>query len=158
MGIRKRNKQPKLLAPVAADRHERYLQRRRRMTPLSNNPSFAALVKRAVWFQFSLAADGVRDLLLSPISILAAILGLFRPDNPSWAFDRVMMIGRATDRWINLFEQENETPEEERIRTIDDLFDQFEQEVKTRLDPELASDNATWAEYFETFRAKRPTL
>jgi hypothetical protein len=56
-------------------------------------------------FQFKLAADGLRDLLLSsPLSIIAAILGLVRGgDAPDRYFRSLQRLGRRTDLWINLF-------------------------------------------------------
>jgi hypothetical protein len=55
-------------------------------------------------FQFKLVMDGVRDLLLSPISMAAAIYGLVAGgDDPARYFRRLMRLGRRSDRFINLF-------------------------------------------------------
>jgi len=54
--------------------------------------------------QFKLAVDGIRDLLLSPVSIGAAIYGVFAsPENPGKYFNEVLKLGHRSDRWINLF-------------------------------------------------------
>ena len=55
-------------------------------------------------FQFKLAADGLRDVLLSPLSILAAIMGLVAGgDDPYRYFRELLRLGRRSEIWINLF-------------------------------------------------------
>lgn len=57
-----------------------------------------------VVFQFKLALDGLRDLLLSPVAIVAAIVGLIAGgDRPDRYFRQVLEFGLKTERWINLF-------------------------------------------------------
>ncbi len=75
------------------------------------------LIRDVVGFQFKLALDGLRDLVLSPLSILAGVIGLIiSPDNPGKYFNRLLEFGRRTDVWINLFgasehyDPDNETP------------------------------------------------
>ena len=52
--------------------------------------------------------DGARDVLLSLISIGAAIFGLiFSPYNLDIYFNRLMEFGRKTDIWITLFGASN---------------------------------------------------
>ena len=147
MARRRHRKNGDFFAPVT-NKRSRGLGAFSRKPPQSNHQSYGALVRRVVIFQFRLAADGIRDLLLSPISVIAALLGLLRPDNPSWAYDRLMHVGRQSDKWINLFEQEDHNAAFERGRTIDDLFDHMEREVKSRIDPETPPEKATWADTF----------
>lgn len=55
-------------------------------------------------FQFKLAADGFRDLLLSPLSIISALIGFVAGgDQPDRYFRRVLRFGRRSEVWINLF-------------------------------------------------------
>ncbi len=55
-------------------------------------------------FQLKLAVDGLRDLVLIPVSIVAGIAGLlFGGSKPSHYFDQVLRFGRKTEYWINLF-------------------------------------------------------
>ena len=62
------------------------------------------LVWDVLLFQAKLVADGLRDLLLSPISIIAGILGLIAGgDDPHQYFRRLLRLGRRTEVWINLF-------------------------------------------------------
>ena len=57
-------------------------------------------------FQLKLTIDGFRDLILVPVSFIAAILGvLFGGQQPAQYFQRVVKFGRKTEYWINLFGQ-----------------------------------------------------
>jgi hypothetical protein len=62
------------------------------------------LIVDVVIFQFKLAADGLRDVLLIPASITAAIVGLIAGGaEPDRYFRRVLRFGRQSELWINLF-------------------------------------------------------
>ena len=55
-------------------------------------------------FQLKLVVDGLRDVLLVPVSILAIFAGLlFGGRKPDVYFRQVLALGRRTERWINLF-------------------------------------------------------
>ena len=55
-------------------------------------------------FQVKLVLDGVRDVLLSPISLLVTLVGLLTDtERPGRYFYDLLRYGRRTDRWINLF-------------------------------------------------------
>ncbi|MCR9279022.1 MAG: hypothetical protein NXH85_13715 [Pseudomonadaceae bacterium] len=76
----------------------------------SDAPADAAQVTRAelalavARFQLKLLMDGMRDILLSPISIVAGLIGILSTDpHPDRAFRRVMVWGRKSEDWINLF-------------------------------------------------------
>ncbi|MGD2133460.1 MAG: hypothetical protein PVI23_11755 [Maricaulaceae bacterium] len=67
-------------------------------------PDRATLIRDVVLFQFKLVADGVRDIVLSPLSIIAAIISLAKSNpHPGTEFYDLLRVGRRTDRWINLF-------------------------------------------------------
>lgn len=67
-------------------------------------PSRWQLFRDVIAFQFKLAMDGLRDLLLSPISIIAGLAGLIlSPSNPGKYFNQLLELGRKSDIWINLF-------------------------------------------------------
>ncbi|MFT4797938.1 MAG: hypothetical protein ACJAYE_001208 [Candidatus Azotimanducaceae bacterium] len=67
-------------------------------------PNRWQLVRDLIGFQFKLALDGLRDLFLSPISIIAGVAGIiFSPDNPGKYFNRLLGLGHRSDIWINLF-------------------------------------------------------
>ena len=76
--------------------------------PKSEDPSTETSRLQLLWdvllFQFKLAADGLRDLLLSPVSIISAILGLVAGgDDPYRYFRQLRRLGRRSEVWINLF-------------------------------------------------------
>lgn len=77
--------------------------------PESGGGGHWQLMRDVIAFQFKLMLDAGRDLLLSPISIGAAVLGLLSRDKPpGYYFDQLMLMGRKTDHWINLFNQQGE--------------------------------------------------
>lgn len=64
------------------------------------------LVLDVLAFQFKLAADGLRDLILSPLSIISAVMGLVAGgDDPYRYFRQLLRLGRRSEIWINLFGQ-----------------------------------------------------
>lgn len=55
-------------------------------------------------FQLKLLMDGLRDLLMSPVSIVAALVGVIvNRDEPGEYFYRALRFGKLSERWINLF-------------------------------------------------------
>ncbi len=64
----------------------------------------AKLIREAALLQIKLLADGFRDAVLIPVSLIAALIGLLRGgDKPDREFRRVIKLGRRSERWINLF-------------------------------------------------------
>lgn len=65
----------------------------------------ASLIKQAFVFQIKLGLDAMRDLLLSPVSIVAVIIDVLVGHNRQQSlFLRLLHYGRLSDHWINLFE------------------------------------------------------
>ncbi|MFT4719434.1 MAG: hypothetical protein ACI9SB_000599 [Candidatus Azotimanducaceae bacterium] len=63
------------------------------------------LLRDVLVFQGKLALDGLRDLLLSPLSIILAIAGaILSPEDPHCYLRRLMKFGLKSDQFINLFE------------------------------------------------------
>lgn len=55
-------------------------------------------------FQAKLVADGLRDLLLVPASLIAGAISLLRGgEQPGKEFYDLLKHGRRSERWINLF-------------------------------------------------------
>lgn len=68
-----------------------------------SNKRFPVL-RDVIVFQVKLLVDGLRDLLLSPVSIFAAFIDLLVPgDDGGKRFYGVVHFGRRTEQWINLF-------------------------------------------------------
>lgn len=85
------------------------------------------LIRAVVRFQFKLALDGIRDVLLSPISIGAALYGIItRPDEPDKYYQDLLKFGSESDQWINLFESKEiedvKLSSDEYINKVEDLL------------------------------------
>ena len=80
-------------------------------------------------FQVKLALDAMRDVILVPISIGAALLDLVSSGKGTGQnFYRVFAMGKRTDIWINLFDtygNQEESPEAANT-TVDSLVAQLE--------------------------------
>jgi hypothetical protein len=62
------------------------------------------IFRDVVIFQVKLFLDGVKDIILSPLSIIAAAADVISPtDRVGKRFYHVMLIGERIDRWLNLF-------------------------------------------------------
>lgn len=62
------------------------------------------MIRDVAVFQLKLVADGLRDLLLVPASLVAAIIALLkRGPNPGPEFYELLKAGRRSEHWINLF-------------------------------------------------------
>jgi hypothetical protein len=73
-------------------------------TPEDRHVSRLELVSNVVAFQFKLALDGIRDILLVPLSIFSAILGLVAGGGePDRYYKQLLRFGRRTEAWLNLF-------------------------------------------------------
>jgi len=78
-------------------------------------------------FQGKLALDALRDLFLSPISIVAALFGvLTRSDNPGVYFYDLMRWGRRSDHFIGLFNAGLRPDERDDFASVDDFVDALE--------------------------------
>jgi hypothetical protein len=76
-----------------------------------------------------LAQYAVRDLVLSPVSIVAGVIDLISGDEPPGRhFYRLVAFGGRTDAWINLFGMPGrpEEPDGDESVTIDSLVAQVE--------------------------------
>lgn len=62
------------------------------------------LVRDLAVFQAKLVVDGLKDLVLAPVSLVAALVGLVLDrDDPGRSFYTLMRWGHGFDRWVNLF-------------------------------------------------------
>ena len=85
------------------------------------------LLRDAFILQLKLLADGFRDALLIPISLVAAVVGLVRGGaDCDVEFRRVIDLGRRSERWINLFGEQEPLTTESPVGSIDRMLDQVE--------------------------------
>jgi hypothetical protein len=62
------------------------------------------LARDVAVFQAKLLVDGLKDLVLAPVSLVAALAGLvFDREDPGRSFQAVLRWGHGFDRWVNLF-------------------------------------------------------
>ena len=81
------------------------------------------LAWKVIVFQFKLALDGLRDVVLSPVSIISGLLGLIEGgSDPARYFRRVIRWGRSTERWINLFGHHESDTADEFVRPLERRF------------------------------------
>ncbi len=70
----------------------------------NNVPDRWTLVRDVAVFQVKLVFDGLRDVVLLPISLVAGIVSLVKGGgSPSSEFYDLLKVGRRSERWINLF-------------------------------------------------------
>jgi hypothetical protein len=88
------------------------------------------LFREAATLQIKLLVDGMRDAILIPLSIVAALIGLLRggPDCDR-EFRRVIKLGRRSERWINLFGQQRPLRNDSATGSMDSILSQVEDAV-----------------------------
>ena len=97
----------------------------------SNTSKRGELVRDAVLFQMKLMADGFRDLVLMPLSLVAVLAGLVRGGaDADREFEEVLKLGRRSERWINLFGRHGSREYASAVVSIDALFDKVEETLK----------------------------
>ncbi len=95
-----------------------------------------SLLKHVAIFQLKLIADGLRDAMLVPVSLLAALGGLLFRSHDHWLWYReVLLWGRTSDQWIDLFDCHRQHPEPD--------FDSLLQATRARLDQDLKQRRPT---------------
>jgi len=92
--------------------------------------------RHLIVFQIKLAADAVRDLLLSPISIVVFFVDAVRKPTleESW-YLRLMILGRQSDRVINLFDEHKDAGH----YTVDESIEELERLLRGAKKPDVDS-------------------
>lgn len=109
----------------------------------TNTSKRGELFRNAVVFQLKLLADGFRDLVLLPVSLIATLVGLLRGgDEPEREFNRVIDLGRDTEKWINLFGNHEEDDSAQVVPSIDVLFARVEETLVQHYKAEGTSERA----------------
>ena len=100
------------------------------MDSANRNPRITLIRETAV-LQIKLLVDGLRDAVLIPVSLVAALIGLFRggPDC-NQEFNRVLKFGRRSERWINLFGHHRPLRGDPLTGSMDSILEQVEIVVK----------------------------
>ena len=80
------------------------MQNKLQTTDADKLPDRWTLIRDIAVLQGKLIIDGLRDLILVPVSIAAGIVSLLKTgDGPGTEFYDLLRVGRSTERWINLF-------------------------------------------------------
>ena len=88
------------------------------------------MIREAALLQIKLLADGFRDAVLIPVSLIAALIGLLRGgDNPDREFRRVIKLGRRSERWINLFGQQRPLGKPHPADSLDNVLGRVESAI-----------------------------
>lgn len=105
-----------------------------------------ALVRESLLFQVKLLADGFRDFMLVPVSLVATLVGLLRSaDDPEQEFNRVLELGRQSEQWINLFGQHEPIQQAGSAGSIDRLVTRAEEVVREQVRRGDVSESASSA-------------
>lgn len=91
------------------------------------------MIRDLVVFQFKLFVDGIRDLLLVPVSLVIGVISLLKGgERPGTEFYDLLKFGRHTDHAINLFgaaDRVHDPADDESVPDIDDLVSKVEDYV-----------------------------
>jgi hypothetical protein len=111
----------------------------------------ADLLWRLMVFQLKLVMDGIRDIALVPVSLIAGVIGIVRggpdADRP---FEDVLRFGRRTEVWINLFGHQQGD-------TADKLIEPFQKKVFAELEnnPQLKQVGVQIGSHLDKVRHQR---
>jgi hypothetical protein len=94
------------------------------------------LIRQGIVFQLKLGLDAVRDILMSPVSMVLVVADIVMANNHQQSyFIRLMKLGKKSDHWINLFavdlpNGESEADEVVADSNVDYWFSKIETVVK----------------------------
>ncbi|MBT4521915.1 MAG: hypothetical protein HOC23_18105 [Halieaceae bacterium] len=89
----------------------------------------AQAFRHLIMFQLKLATDALRDLLMSPVSIVVLIIDALRkPTLEESLYLRLMLLGRKSDRMINLFDEHHNAGH----FTVDEAVEELERLVRSK--------------------------
>ncbi len=101
------------------------------------------LVRRTAVLQIKLVADGMRDAVLIPISLGAALIGLIRGgDDAEREFQEIIKLGRRSERWINLFGHHRPLFRSHPAGSMDSLIERVEEVLREQVKKGAAKDEA----------------
>ena len=79
-------------------------------------------LRHLILFQLKLAADALRDLLLSPVSVFVFVVDVIRkPALEDSLYLKLMLLGRKSDKFINLFDDHKDAGHFTVDRAVDEL-------------------------------------
>jgi len=108
------------------------------------------LMRDLLVFQGKLLLDGLRDLILSPVSIIAAVIALaVGGERPGRQFYDLLYMGKRSEKWINLFGATDHVAppafHREEAESVDALVDRLEQVARRQYEKGGLTKNAKQA-------------
>ncbi|MEP5766620.1 MAG: hypothetical protein ABJ308_18625 [Halieaceae bacterium] len=95
--------------------------------------STSRALRHLLVFQVKLALDAIRDLALSPVSIVVFIVDVIRkPLLEESLYLRLMQLGQRSDRLINLFDEHSEHGHYTVDETLASVEERMRQEMERR--------------------------
>ncbi|MDX1509000.1 MAG: hypothetical protein R3358_12015 [Woeseiaceae bacterium] len=90
---------------------------------VDKRPDRWTLIRDAAVLQVKLIVDGLRDFLLVPASLVAAIVSLVNSSGgkPGPQFYELLDLGKRSERWINLFGARAHSPELAAEESLNDM-------------------------------------
>lgn len=91
-----------------------------------------ALIRDVAVFQVKLVVDGIRDVILVPVSLIAGMISLLSgpTGKNGMKFYQLLGFGKHTEEWINLFGAEQNLPDKVEQpfaeASLDELVGKFE--------------------------------
>jgi len=99
------------------------------MNEPESNPR-TELLRKSVILQLKLVVDGLRDAALIPLALFATLIGLMRGGaDVDREFQRVVKLGRRSERWINVFGHQPPLRRNQPGGSLDGLLDRVEEVV-----------------------------
>jgi hypothetical protein len=94
-------------------------------------PTRGKVAREFALFQVKLIVDGLKDLLLSPLSMVVLVVGLIAPGRARSMWRGIYSLGRGLDDWIDLFpDPERSAGEVAGKQTMDSALNQTEELVR----------------------------
>jgi hypothetical protein len=114
-------------------------------------PDRWTLIRDIAVLQGKLIIDGLRDLILVPVSIAAGIVSLLKTGDgpgggPGTEFYDLLRVGRSTERWINLFGAADRVHGRVRDEDISPVgnVDELVKRLESYIVDEYKSGGVTW--------------
>lgn len=99
-------------------------------------PSRWRLVRDVLVFHVKLTLDGLKDLVLGPISLAAAAIGLLVPgSDPSRYLAKVKRLGKGYDEWIDLYDEQDRDSRASGQAGLDDHLARLERALAAQRGP-----------------------
>ena len=102
------------------------------------------LIRDISVLQFKLIVDGLRDLILVPVSLIAGIVSLVKGDvGQDNDFYDLLRLGRRSERWINLFGAAEQVQQESGVPLPGSDIDELVTKVESFLIEEYKTGGVT---------------